>query len=157
MIFRFHKLFHACWMASAMFAGMMPAYAHPKCRQEDGSINLTLHETGVVVGYGSGQGVFTEGTHHYPVEIKGGGLLTFGNATLQATACVTNLNRLSDLAGTYWTIGGAASITNGIFVADMENARGVDMHVQAQVHGPLIAGQVARFSLQFMSNNRPDI
>ncbi|KDE19090.1 hypothetical protein QQM41_13370 (plasmid) [Acetobacter sp. AC2005] len=82
MIFRFHKLFHACWMASAMFAGMMPAYAHPKCRQEDGSINLTLHETGVVVGYGSGQGVFTEGTHHYPVEIKGGRLLTFGNATL---------------------------------------------------------------------------
>ncbi|KDE20576.1 hypothetical protein AZ09_07065 [Acetobacter aceti 1023] len=155
----FHRFSHMRWLVSAIFVSAIPSlvYAQPKCTNADGSLDLIFHETGIVVGYGAGHGIFTDGARQFPVEIKGGGLLTFGHATLKATACVTNLGRLHDLAGTYWTIGGAASITNGIFTADMENARGVDMHVQGQVQGPLIAGQIARFSLRFTSDNRPEL
>ncbi|KDE20558.1 hypothetical protein AZ09_06950 [Acetobacter aceti 1023] len=159
MTFCYSRFLQIRWLASAILAGMIPSvvYAQPKCKHADGSLDLILHETGVVVNYGTGHGVFTYGTRQYTVEIKGGGILTFGSATIKATACVTNLGRVRDLAGTYWTIGGAASITNGSFVADMENARGVDMHVQGRVHGPLISGQIARFSVRFTSGNVPDL
>jgi hypothetical protein len=126
------------------------------CPATNGVLDFTWEETGVVVGYAVGHGILTYETRQYPVDIRGGGILTFGHAVMKATACVENLERLRELAGTYWSVGGGASVDNGSFIADMENERGIDLHVRGHMKGPMISGQIARFSVRFGPGTIPD-
>ena len=129
-------------MASAL-AGQ--AMAKTACdTASDGQIEISMQEVGAAIGYMWGHGTLTYGGQRYPISVKGGGALALGSAKLTGTACVTNLSRLVDFEGTYWTIGGDIAAGNGPAGIVMENAKGVDISFSGHAKGVHLSGQVSR-------------
>ncbi|MBV1829189.1 hypothetical protein HNW77_03405 [Komagataeibacter sp. AV436] len=122
--------------------------AQATCAATDARIELSAHHVAVGVGYVWGQGTLYDGTHAYPFTIKGGGIPSVGGMALSGQGCVRNLGRLQDFNGTYWSVGGTATIHHGTAGLVMENGRGVDINLAARTRGALLSGQVARLSFR---------
>ncbi|WP_231850412.1 hypothetical protein [Komagataeibacter medellinensis] len=118
--------------------------ARAACGEHDVRIELSARQVGVMVGYMWGRGVLHDGPHAYPFTVRGGGMLSLGGARMSGLGCVRNLARIRDFNGTYWTVGGTATLGRGTTGIDMENARGVDIQFAGRSHGAQLSGQVSR-------------
>ena len=122
--------------------------AQAACEATDARIELSAHHVAAGIGYVWGQGTLYDGTHAYPFTIRGGGMPSVGGMVMRAQGCVRNLGHLQDFNGTYWSVGGTATIHHGTAGLVMENARGVDINLVASTRGAFLSGQVARLSLR---------
>ncbi|WP_133258733.1 hypothetical protein [Novacetimonas cocois] len=120
--------------------------AREACASPDVRLTLSARQIGVGVGYLWGHGTLSEGGQTYRFTVRGGGMLSLGGMTLSGQGCARNLARLQDFNGTYWTVGGTATIHHGTAGIVMENARGVDIHLHANTRGAQLSGQVSRLS-----------
>ncbi|MCE2564531.1 hypothetical protein [Komagataeibacter sp. FNDCF1] len=129
-----------------------PARAYAECGAGDARIDLSVRQVSFMVGYVWGRGVLHDGVHDYPFTVRGGGMLSLGGAGLSGQGCVHNLARVSDFNGTYWTIGGTATIGHGPVGIVMENARGVDIRFSGRSHGAQLSGQVSRLHFHMQAD-----
>ncbi|MFT8711309.1 hypothetical protein [Komagataeibacter rhaeticus] len=128
------------------------ARAQAGCRAQDVRIELSARQVGLMVGYMWGRGVLHDGAHVYPFSVRGGGMLSLGGARVSGQGCVRNLARIRDFNGTYWTVGGTATLGHGATGIDMENARGVDIRFSGRSHGAQLSGQVSRLYFHLAAN-----
>ena len=136
----------------AITARSHTAHAQAGCGDHDVRIELSARQVGVMVGYMWGRGILHDGPHAYPFTVHGGGMLSLGGARLSGQGCVRNLARIRDFNGTYWTVGGTATLGHGTAGIDMENARGVDIQFSGRSHGAQLSGQVSRLSFRLAAN-----
>ncbi len=108
----------------AMLAGNIePADAHPTAKMK-----VNLVQGGLVIGGTSGEGYVRYHRRNYPITISG---LRFGAIVgvtrAEMTGRITNLSSLSDVEGTYTSIGASASIGAGKNYQQFRNDRGVHL------------------------------
>jgi hypothetical protein len=87
------------------------------------SIDFTSVAAGVGASWGSGTLRFEGRT--YPFSVSGLSVGNVGIATVNAVGNVYNLNRASDLAGTYAAAGAGITLAGGVGGVTMKNQRGV--------------------------------
>ena len=143
---------HTGLLALASFLALHGT-AQAACEATDARIELSAHHIAVGVGYMWGRGTLYDGTHAYPFTIRGGGMPSVGGMTLSGQGCVRNLARLQDFNGTYWSVGGTATIHHGTAGLVMENGRGVDINLVADTRGAFLSGQIARLSFRLKEAN----
>jgi hypothetical protein len=123
---------------AGVFAGItmtavtvVPTQAHPTAR-----IEIDITQGGFVIGGTSGHGYVRYHRRNYPVTISGlrfGAIIGATNATLSGR--VTNLTGLSDVEGTYTSIGASASMGNGKNYQKFRNEHGVQLELYGYQDG----------------------
>ncbi|GCE88713.1 hypothetical protein MSKU15_0314 [Komagataeibacter diospyri] len=126
------------------------ARAQAGCADTDARIDMSAHQVGAGIGYLWGKGTLYDGTHTYPFTVRGGGAFSLGGIALSGQGCVRNLPRVRDFNGTYWTVGGTATLHHGTAGVVMENAHGVDINLKAKTRGAQVSGQVGRLSFHLL-------
>jgi hypothetical protein len=102
-----------------------PSQAHPNAR-----IEIDVTQGGFVIGGTSGQGYVRYHRRNYPVTISGvrfGAIIGATTATLSGR--ISNLSSLSDVEGTYTSVGASASIGSGKNYQQFRNERGVHLEL----------------------------
>ncbi len=128
------KLFAAVGIAAGLVfavAGMSPAPAHPTAK-----IKVDIAQGGLIIGGTTGQGYVRYHRRNYPVTISGlrfGAIIGGTNATLRGR--ISNLNSLSDVEGSYTSIGASASIGAGKNYQQFKNDRGVHLELYGEQDG----------------------
>lgn len=132
---------------TAILALSGTAKAHAVCKSTDPIIEFTARHIAIGFGYLWGHGTLYDGPHKYSLTIRGGGMPGVGGILLEGTGCVRNLARITNFNGTYWTVGGTATINHGTAGIVMENAQGVDIQINAKTKGAQLSGQIGRLCL----------
>ncbi|POF62834.1 hypothetical protein [Novacetimonas maltaceti] len=122
--------------------------AQAQCTRADAVIDMSARQVGIGIGYLWGHGTLSDRTHVYRFTVRGGGALSLGGASLSGRGCVRNLARVQDFNGTYWTVGGTATLHRGTAGIVMENGRGIDIDFHARTRGAQLSGQVSRLSFR---------
>ncbi len=133
-MFNFRKLFVGIGVATSLAltaASFAPAQAHPTAK-----IKIGIKQGGFIIGGTSGEGYVRYHRRNYPVTISGlriGAIIGGTRATM--TGRVSNLTSLSDLEGTYTSIGASASLGSGKNYQQFKNDRGVHLELYGQQDG----------------------
>ncbi|MCE2579451.1 hypothetical protein NO263_02585 [Gluconacetobacter entanii] len=142
-----------------LYALMTPLFlgtaAHAQCARSDAVIDMSAHQVGAGIGYLWGHGTLSDGAHSYRFTVRGGGALSLGGVSLSGRGCVRNLARVQDFNGTYWTVGGTATMNHGTAGIVMENGKGTDIDFHARTHGAQLSGQVSRLSFRLLETQPP--
>src|SRR5215217_5901452 len=117
-------------VAAAMTLGSVlatPAWA------ETGTVSFEIAKAGFIVGIGGGSGTLVFKGRRYPLSVGG---LSFG-ATIGASKAdlvgrAYNLQRASDIAGTYSAVGGSVAAAGGASAIRLQNAKGVVLEMQGR-------------------------
>ena len=101
-----------------------------------GRIEFRLVRGGFILGFGSGSGsLFFKGNRH-PIKIGGVSLgATIGLASIDFVGRARNLNRPSDIEGSYRSVGAGIAAAGGGAVARLRNSRGVELEVSGKQIG----------------------
>ena len=127
-MFTLTKLFAAAGLTAALIttaAVSSPTQAHPTAK-----IKIEITQGGLIIGGTKGEGYVRYHRRNYPVTISGlrfGAVIGVTNATLRGR--ISNLERLSDVEGTYSSIGASASIGAGQNYQQFRNDRGVHLEL----------------------------
>ncbi|NNF79802.1 MAG: hypothetical protein HKN05_17400 [Rhizobiales bacterium] len=125
-MFKYANFFGAAVITAGLgitAASFTPTHAHPTAK-----IKIGITQGGFIIGGTSGEGYIRYHRRNYPVTISG---LRFG-AIIGATRArmsgrISNLSRLSDVEGTYTSIGASASAGTGKNYQQFKNDRGVHL------------------------------
>jgi len=112
------------WLASG---------ASTPTRADTGTVRIQVVKAGFIVGIGGGSGTLVFKGRQYPLSVGG---LSFG-ATIGASKAdlvgrAYNLQRASDIAGTYSAVGGGVAAAGGASAIRLQNARGVVLELQGR-------------------------
>jgi hypothetical protein len=101
-----------------------------------GRIEFRIVRGGFILGFGSGSGsLFFKGNRH-PIKIGGVSLgATIGLASADFVGRARNLNRPSDIEGSYRSVGAGVAAAGGGAVARLRNSRGVELEVSGKQIG----------------------
>jgi hypothetical protein len=103
---------------------------------ETARVNFTLYKAGFIVGVSGGKGTVTFHGHRYPIRIGGVSLgATIGASKAQMVGTASNVHNISDIAGVYTAASAGLSVAGGGKVAQLQNSKGVVMHVQGRQIG----------------------
>jgi lipid-binding SYLF domain-containing protein len=102
----------------------------------DGTIELELYKAGLVVGASGGSGKLKFQGKEYPVKIGGVSLgATIGASKAELIGEVNNLKNLSDIEGIYTAGQAGLAVAGGDKVAQLKNAKGVELKVKGKQIG----------------------
>jgi hypothetical protein len=98
-----------------------------------GTVRIEVVKAGFIVGVGGGRGTLVFQGRRYPLSVGG---LSFG-ATIGASKAdlvgrAYNLQRASDIAGTYTAVGASAAAGGGASGIRLQNARGVVLDLRGR-------------------------
>jgi hypothetical protein len=122
---------------------------HNPANAMDCSISMEVVKGGFIVGAAGGSGTLRCGDKSYPLEVGGikAGLL-IGVAKANLRGRVQNLQRVSDIEGTYAGAGAGVAVAGGVKGVAVTNEKGVKMTLsgtQVGVMGDLdLSGTVLR-------------
>lgn len=120
----------ALTVAIAGFASATSASA------QDATIELEVFKAGFIIGGGGGSGTLFYKGKGYRLDVGGISLgATIGVSKAELIGEVHNLKKPEDIAGTYTAVGGSAVLGGGVRAADLENSKGVRLHVQGRSIG----------------------
>ncbi len=111
----------ACLLVTS--ASSASVHAHPTAK-----IKISITQGGLIIGGTSGEGYVRYHRRNYPVIIGGvrfGAII--GATRAELSGRISNLTRLSDVEGTYTSIGASASAGSGKNYQQFRNDRGVHM------------------------------
>lgn len=111
----------ACLLVAASSSASVNA--HPTAK-----IKIGITQGGLIIGGTSGEGYVRYHRRNYPVTISGvrfGAII--GATRAELSGRISNLSRLSDVEGTYSSIGASASAGSGKNYQQFRNDRGVHL------------------------------
>ena len=117
------------------------------------TVSFQLREIGGGFGYEWGKGTLSFNGKTYDFHVGGGGIGSLGYLNIKGVGEVTNLSRLSDFDGTYWTASVDAAAGPGVGEAILENQFGVHLHLHLVTNGAHLGASVKR--LRFRLVPRP--
>lgn len=102
----------------------------------DGTIELELYKAGLVVGASGGSGKLKFQGKEYPVKIGGVSLgATIGASKAELVGEVNNLKNVGDIEGIYTAGQAGLAVAGGDKVAQLKNAKGVELKVKGKQIG----------------------
>jgi hypothetical protein len=113
-------------IATATLVLLAVAGTSTPARPDTGFIRAVVTKVGLVVGVGGGRGTLIFHDHSYPVIFSGlslGVTVAVSSAKLSGTA--RNLQRASDIEGTYSAFGSGGALAAGWGGVRLKNAKGV--------------------------------
>jgi len=125
------------WIAVAaamlMVAGMSSAFAQAK---PDATIEFHIFKAGFIIGGSGGSGTLVYHGKSYPVNIGGVSLgATIGISKAEMVGEVYNLKSIDDITGTYTAAQAGFAVAGGNKVADLRNAKGVQIKARGKQVG----------------------
>jgi hypothetical protein len=133
-IFMNRNLRSALLTASLALAGV--AMTSAAAVAENARVNLTIYKAGFIVGASGGRGTVTFRGRTYPVNIGGVSLgATIGASKAQLVGTARNLRTIRDITGVYTAAGAGLALAGGGRVAELQNANGVNLHLQGRQIG----------------------
>jgi hypothetical protein len=113
----------AAIMLVALLPLAAPSYAE---EQKPAEIYITFVNAGFIVGVSGGSGTLVYQGKRYPLKIGGVSLgATFGASKAELSGTVLNLNKVSDIAGTYGATEAGYALVSGRKTARLKNTKGV--------------------------------
>jgi hypothetical protein len=95
--------------------------SHPQA----GSVHLHVVSAGFIVSTGSGTGTLSYQGREYPLSVGNVSFGTIGVAGAELVGTVYNLRTVSDIAGTYTSVGAGLTVGAGAEAGRFRNANGV--------------------------------
>jgi hypothetical protein len=111
--------------AAALAAAAILAAAATPSRAETCRIRLHIVKAGFIVGVGGGSGTLNCNGHYRRLSVGGIGIGSLGVSAVDLNGTASNVNRPSDVAGTYGAAGAGATFIAGGQVATLQNQNGV--------------------------------
>ena len=123
---RFTRMTAALIAALVVLAtATLPSYA------DNGTVRIRITKAGFVIGVGGGSGVLRFKGRNYPFRVSGISGGTIGIAHMDLIGTASNLQRPTDLAGSYTAGSASIAVVGGAKVARVQNANGVVL----ELHG----------------------
>ncbi len=120
-------------LAIVLAAFTMPA---SEASAQGARIQLTITKAGFVVGVSSGSGTLFFNNRAYPVTVAGLRIgLTIGASNATLSGPVQNLRKVSDIEGTYGTVGASAAAVAGGDNLVVQNNKGVKLVLRGTQRG----------------------
>ncbi|HET8974351.1 MAG TPA: hypothetical protein VFN63_13800 [Pseudolabrys sp.] len=116
--------------AAAFVAAAMLIVATLPSQADTGAVRFRVGSAGFIIGVGGGSGTLTFQGKTYPLRIGGVSLGMIGISSADLVGRARNLNRASDIAGSYTAVGAGLAIAGGASTARMQNANGVILEVR---------------------------
>lgn len=122
------------------------ACAQPK---PSATIALDIFKAGFIVGGSGGSGTLTYQGKRYPLSIGGVSLgATIGVTKAELMGEVYNLKSVSDITGTYTAAQAGFAVAGGNKVADLRNAKGVQIKVRGKQVGLALEADLAGLRIE---------
>ena len=122
------------------------AIAQPR---PDGTIEIEIFKAGFIVGGSGGSGTLTYQGKSYPLTIGGVSLgATIGVSKAELVGEVFNLKRPEDIAGTYTAAQAGFAVAGGNKVADLKNAKGVQIKVRGKQIGLALEADLSGLQME---------
>jgi hypothetical protein len=128
MMFGFTRMIKCA--AAAFVAAAMLIVATLPSQADTGTVRFRVGSAGFIVGVGGGSGTLTFRGKSYPLRIGGVSLGMIGISSADLVGRARNLNRASDIAGSYTAVGAGLAVAGGASTARMQNANGVILEVK---------------------------
>jgi len=133
-------------LAAALLPFATMAQAQPK---PDARIELDIYKAGFIVGGSGGSGTLIHQGKRYPLNVGGVSLgATIGVSKAELIGEVYNLKRVEDINGTYTAAGAGFAVAGGEKVADLRNARGVQIKVRGKQIGLALEADLSGLRLE---------
>jgi hypothetical protein len=121
----------ACVLVAAL--AWLASGAGSPTRADTGTVRFQVVKAGFIVGVGGGSGTLVFKGRQYPLRVGGLSLgATIGASKADLVGRAYNLQRASDIAGTYSAVGGGVAAAAGASAIRLQNARGVVLELQGR-------------------------
>jgi hypothetical protein len=101
-----------------------------------GSVSIEIVKAGFIVGVQGGRGTLRYGGKTYQLAIGGVSLgATIGASSAKLSGRVLNINKASDIVGTYGKAEGGVAVVTGAKAARLRNEKGVVLEIRGQQVG----------------------
>lgn len=138
--------FVAIVAAAALSVVAVPSVAQPK---PDATIEFTVTKAGFIVGGSGGGGTLTYKGKKYPLSIGGVSLgATIGVSKAEMVGEVYNLKAAEDINGIYESPGAGYAAGGGQKVADLRNAKGVNIKVRGKQVGAMLEADLSGLKIE---------
>ncbi len=122
-------------LAAMAAASALLAFA-PAAHARNATIELEIYKAGFIVGGSGGSGTLKLDGKRYPLSIGGVSLgATIGFSKAQLIGTVRNINKPSDIEGTFSAGTAGVAVAGGPKVAELKNSKGVELSVKGQQVG----------------------
>lgn len=133
-------------LALVFAGGSAVVLAQPK---PDARIAFDIFKAGFIVGGSGGKGTLTYKGKSYPLNIGGVSLgATIGVSKAELTGEVYNLKNVSDITGTYTAAQAGFAVAGGNKVADLRNAKGVQIKVRGEQVGLALEADLSGLQIE---------
>src|ERR1700750_2015953 len=110
-------------LAAALTALFAAGVASPS-KADTGAVRVVFTKGGLVVGAGSGRGVLVFKGHRYPFRVAGMSVgFTIGGFTTNLPGQALNMNRPTDLNGSYAVLGAGGALAAGAGGVTLQNSQ----------------------------------
>ncbi len=135
---KIHRVLQATGLALLLLTGLTSASF-----ADSGTVTVVFTKGGFIVDVGGGQGVLTFRGKRYPFTVSGMSLgLSIGASTSKFAGKALNLQRPSDLAGSYAVVGAGGAIAAGAGSTQLRNANGVILRLSGARVGAEVSAAV---------------
>jgi hypothetical protein len=108
----------------AAFAALFAVGMATPSNAETGAIRVVFTKGGLIVGAGSGRGVLVFKGHRYPFRVAGMSVgFTIGVSTTNLQGQALNMNKPTDLNGSYAVLGAGAAVAAGAGGVTLQNSQ----------------------------------
>ena len=122
-------------LAATAAASALLAFA-PAAHARNATIEIEIYKAGFIVGGSGGSGTLKLDGKSYPLSIGGVSLgATIGFSKAQLIGTVRNINKPSDIEGTFSAGTAGVAVAGGPKVAELKNSKGVELSVKGQQVG----------------------
>jgi len=122
-------------LAATVAASALLAFA-PAAHAKNATIEIEIYKAGFIVGGSGGSGTLKLDGKSYPLSIGGVSLgATIGFSKAQLIGTVRNINKPSDIEGTFSAGTAGVAVAGGPKVAELKNSKGVELSVKGQQIG----------------------
>ena len=121
---------------SFLFLGFFFLLGMGQSHAGTGTVHLDIYKAGFIVGVSGGNGTLQYGGRNYPLVIGGVSLgATIGASKAELVGEVLNLNKPSDIEGTYTALQAGVAVAGGSKSAQLQNSQGVILKVKGKQIG----------------------
>ena len=109
---------------AAAFAALFAGGLATPSKADTGTVRVVFTKGGLIVGAGSGRGVLVFKGHRYPFRVGGMSVgFTIGVSTTNLQGQALNMNRPTDLNGSYAVLGAGAAVAAGAGGVTLQNSQ----------------------------------
>jgi hypothetical protein len=121
---------------AALIVALLFSVGTNAAAQGTGQVQIEIYKAGFILGVSGGSGTLSLGGRNYPLSIGGVSLgATIGASKAELIGQAFNINRPSDIEGTYTEVQAGLAIAGGAKEAQLKNSKGVVLKIRGRQVG----------------------